>query len=113
MKTKSKISAHIIRSGRAALFFLFAVVALSSAFNSVNKSAKPLLPTRTKGATASMEPRTLTFANRAAYQRAIEEVHWRHRNWPDANNGAKPLLDKVMSQAQIEKKVEDYGPAPG
>ncbi len=26
--------------------------------------------------------RTLMFAERVAYQRAIEEVHWRHRIWP-------------------------------
>jgi len=52
--------------------------------------------------------RTLTFAERVAYQRAIEEVYWRHRIWPKENAGAKPPLDKVMPQAQIEKKVEDY-----
>src|SRR5438874_2525041 len=48
------------------------------------------------------------FADRVAYQRAIEEVYWRHRIWPKENAEAKPPLDKVMSQAQIEKKVEDY-----
>src|SRR6266704_1007603 len=26
--------------------------------------------------------RTLTFAERVAYQRAIEGVYWRHRIWP-------------------------------
>jgi N-acetylneuraminic acid mutarotase len=52
--------------------------------------------------------RTLTFAERVAYQRAIEEVYWRHRIWPKERPDAKPSLDKVMSQAQIEKKVEDY-----
>src|SRR5437762_1185426 len=50
----------------------------------------------------------LTFAERVAYQSAIEDVYWRHRIWPDTNPGPKPPLDKVMSQAQIEKKVEDY-----
>src|SRR5256884_2313597 len=50
----------------------------------------------------------LTLADRVAYQRAIEEVYWRHRIWPKENGKAKPPLDKVMSQAQIEKKVEDY-----
>jgi N-acetylneuraminic acid mutarotase len=50
----------------------------------------------------------LNFADRVAYQRAIEEVYWRHRIWPEANPGPKPPLDKAMSQAQIEKKVEDY-----
>ena len=43
-----------------------------------------------------------------AYQRAIEEIHWRHRDWPAADGSSKPSLDKVMPQAQIEKKVEDY-----
>src|SRR5947207_11642487 len=52
--------------------------------------------------------RTLTFADRMTYQRAIEEVYWQHRIWPKANAGPKPPLEKVMSQAQIEKKVEDY-----
>jgi N-acetylneuraminic acid mutarotase len=52
--------------------------------------------------------RTLTFAERVAYQRAIEEVHWRYRIWPKANPGAKPPLDAVISRAQIEKKVTDY-----
>jgi N-acetylneuraminic acid mutarotase len=52
--------------------------------------------------------RTLTFAERAAYQRAIEEVYWRHRIWPNENSKPKPSLDEVMSAQQIEKKVEDY-----
>ena len=52
--------------------------------------------------------RTLTFADRAAYQRAIEEVYWRHRIWPKENWKPKPSLDAVMSQAQLEEKVADY-----
>src|SRR5213593_2889154 len=52
--------------------------------------------------------RTLTFADRVAYERAIEEVYWRHRIWPTENAEPKPSLDAVMSQAQLEKKVEDY-----
>ena len=51
---------------------------------------------------------TLTFADRVAYQRAIEEIYWHHRIWPAENATAKPPLDKVMSQTQIEKKVQDY-----
>src|SRR6201984_1240956 len=53
-------------------------------------------------------PRTLTFAERIAYQRAIEDVYWRHRIWPKENSKPKPSLDAVMSQAQLEKKVTDY-----
>ncbi len=52
--------------------------------------------------------RTLTFAERIAYQRAIEEVYWRHRIWPKVNPGPKPPLDAVISQAQLKDKVEDY-----
>jgi len=52
--------------------------------------------------------RPLTVAERVAYQRAIEEVYWRHRIWPKERPDPKPSLDAVMSQAQIEKKVEDY-----
>src|SRR5207248_3608113 len=51
---------------------------------------------------------TLTFAERVAYQRAIEEVYWRHRIWPKERPDPKPSLDQVMSQAQLEKKVADY-----
>jgi N-acetylneuraminic acid mutarotase len=52
--------------------------------------------------------RTQTFAQRVAYQRAIEDVYWRHRIWPKERPDAKPPLDAVMSQAQLEKIVADY-----
>jgi len=54
------------------------------------------------------QTRTLTFADRVAHQHAIEEVYWRHRNWPGADGSSKPSFDQVMSRAQIEKKVDDY-----
>jgi hypothetical protein len=60
---------------------------------------------------AKVSQRTLTFPERVTYQRAIEEVYWRHRIWP-RNRGErsdpKPSLDAVMSQAQLEKKVAGY-----
>ena len=52
--------------------------------------------------------RSLTYAERVAYQRAIEDVYWRHRIWPKESSDRKPSLDRVMSQAQLEKKVGDY-----
>ena len=55
--------------------------------------------------------RTLTFAERVAYQYAIEEVYWRHRIWPRGggeNPAPKPPLDAIVSQGQVEQKVEDY-----
>src|SRR5206468_6718936 len=57
---------------------------------------------------AGVSQRTLTFEERVSYQRAIEEVYWRHRIWPKENSNPKPSLDAVISQAQLEKKVTDY-----
>ena len=59
-------------------------------------------------APANSSQRTLTFEERVSYQRAIEDVYWRHRIWPKERPDPKPSLDAVMSQAQLEKKVEDY-----
>jgi hypothetical protein len=52
--------------------------------------------------------RTLTFAERVAYQRAIEDVYWQHRIWPKERPDPKPSLDAAMSQTELEKKVDDY-----
>jgi hypothetical protein len=59
-------------------------------------------------ASSSTVERTLTFSERVAYQRIIEDVYWRHRIWPNERPDPKPSLDTVMSQAQLEQKVEDY-----
>ena len=57
---------------------------------------------------APSQSRQLFFADRVAYQRAIEEVYWRHRIWPKERPDPKPPLDAVMSQTSIEKKAQDY-----
>src|SRR5438270_9765543 len=59
-------------------------------------------------APANASQSTFTFEERVSYQRAIEDVYWRHRIWPKERPDPKPSLDAVMSQAQIEKKVDDY-----
>src|SRR5262245_16302021 len=59
-------------------------------------------------APSNLSQRTLTFAERVAYQRSIEEVYWRHRIWPKERSDPKPPLDAVMSWPQLEKKVADY-----
>ena len=56
----------------------------------------------------NVSERTLTFAERVAYQHAIEDVYWRHRIWPKERPYPKPLLDAVMSEAQLEEKVADF-----
>jgi hypothetical protein len=104
------IKAHLLRGA----FYLLVLLALVCfAFSGKGKSAFNLPSTssgvsRSPVATGVMQPttqaRTLTFADRVAYQRAIEEIHWRHRDWPAADGSSKPSLDRVMPQAQIEKR---------
>src|SRR4029453_291468 len=109
MKTNNKISAYILRGSTAALLFSCVIVALCSAINLPNNSPKIPAPQNNTAVRANAhQNQTLSFADRVAYQRAIEDVYWRHRIWPDTNPGPKPPLDTVMSQAGIEKKVEDY-----
>ena len=61
---------------------------------------------RTEGP-VQLSQRTLTFEERVSYQRAIEEVYWRHRIWPKERRDPKPSLDAVMSHAQLERKAEE------
>ena len=104
MKTKSKISGHIIRSGAWTVFLSVVFVALSSASNSPNRWQRSGATTDAYDATGktSSQPRAFSLAERVAYQRIIEDVYWRHRIWPKENPPPKPALDAVMSQAQLE-----------
>src|SRR6266404_3724495 len=103
MKTKSKMSGYIIRGGAWAVFLSLAFIALSSASNSANRWQRSAEATGAYDATGktSTQPRTFSFAERVAFQRAIEDVYWRHRIWPKENPDPKPSLDAVMSQAQL------------
>jgi hypothetical protein len=105
MKTNNKISAYILRGSAAALLFSCVIVALCSAIN-LPEQAPKALPAQDNASFGVS--RTLSFAERVAYQTAIEDVYWRHRIWPDTNPSPKPSLDAVMFQAQIEKKVTEY-----
>ena len=69
---------------------------------------RPLLAFFRPEASTKDSQRTLTFEERVSYQRAIEEVYWRHRIWPKERPDPKPSLDAVISQTQLERKVEDY-----
>ena len=93
---------------RSAFLSLRAVIALllciSACFIAVGTVPALLRPE----ARAQVSERTTTFAERVAYQRAIEEVYWRHRIWPKDNPQPKPPLEAIVSRAQLEKKVEDY-----
>jgi N-acetylneuraminic acid mutarotase len=121
VRTKSRISAYILRCGAAALLISCVIVALSSAINVPSRSPKAPAPENSAAlsanapesavsaeASAIRRNNILMFADRVVYQRAIEEVYWQHRIWPAANAGPKPPLDRVMPEEAIEKKVEDY-----
>lgn len=112
MKTKSNIGGHIIRSAAWAVFLSVAFIAATSASNSPNawdKSASAA-GAYDRMAKSSSQPRAFSFVERVVFQRAIEDVYWRHRIWPKQNPDPKPSLDAVMSQAQLQKKVEGYLP---
>src|SRR6476619_6641214 len=103
-KSNSDAKAQIFRSAFY-LLLLLAICAMTFAL------AKQSFGGLTTSATPSKQKRTLSFAERVAYQRAIEEVYWRHRIWPRSpgeQSGPKPALEKIMSQAQIEAEVGEY-----
>ncbi|MBZ5571233.1 MAG: hypothetical protein LAO09_05060, partial [Acidobacteriia bacterium] len=53
------------------------------------------------------QPQSLDLVSRIRYQRAIEEVYWQHRIWPEQNPSAKPALDAVISPEQLDARAED------
>jgi N-acetylneuraminic acid mutarotase len=91
-QNKRSIKAHLVRGA-------FYVLLLSA--GTLLAFFRPEAPSRAS-------QRTLTFPERIAYQHAIEDIYWRHRIWPKERADRKPSLDAVMSQAQLEKKVQDY-----
>src|SRR2546421_10705243 len=85
------VKAHLIRGA----FYLLLLVSVST------------IPFAL-GSWQAYAQRTLTFAQRVDYQKAIEEVYLRHRIWPKQRPYPKPSIDAVMFQAPLEKKVTDY-----
>src|SRR6476659_1246379 len=100
MQKKSALNSAFFSPRALVVLFVFAVACLlvTGTLPAFLRSDAP----------AKLSQRTLTFAERVAYQRAIEDVYWRHRIWPKERPNPKPSLDAVMSQAQLEKKVSDY-----
>src|SRR5438132_10841261 len=103
------IRAHLIR-GAFYLLLLFALCVIPFAFGrrATSTQSGTLLAFFRAEVATNVSQRTLTFAERVAYQRAIEQVYWQHRIWPRERPDPKPTLDAVMSQAQLENKVTDY-----
>src|SRR6266853_4679404 len=110
MKTKRKVGGYIIRSALYAVCFSVGLVALSSAFQSPSRWYESAVAISGYDSTSKSQnqPQAFSFAERVAYQQAIEDVYWRHRIWPKENPDRKPSLDAVMSQAQLENKVAGY-----
>src|SRR4029450_5420218 len=52
-------------------------------------------------------PPTISFETRLACQRAIEEVYWKHRIWPEQNPDPKPSLDAVLPAHASKARVEE------
>ena len=79
MITKSKTSGYIIRSAAYAVFLSVAFIAASSAFDSPNSWQTSARTTDAYDTTAktSSQTRAFSFAERVAFQRAIEDVYWR------------------------------------
>lgn len=72
-------------------------------------SLSVVLPIKDHSQAAHSKRAGLSFEERVAAQRAIEEVYWQHRIWPkEENPQPKPLLDEVMPESVIRAKVEDY-----
>jgi chitodextrinase len=87
------------------------IVALCSAINAPNKPPKAPAPqdntafgmnaqesAASAAAPATRSARALTFADRVAYQRAIEEVYWRHRDWPATDGTEKPTATATATE---------------
>ena len=98
---KKSISRSAFFNHRVSIVLILSAVAASIAAGTVIASFHPEAP-------AKDSTRRLTFEERVSYQRAIEDVYWRHRIWPKENPDPKPSLDAVMSQAQLENKVAGY-----
>ena len=101
MKERCRSQPRLLRRRRLTALLVCAAAACSLVSGA-------LLPCFHAEVSATVSARNLTFAQRVAYQRAIEEIYWRHRVWPKERHDAKPSLNAVMSQAQLGKKVEDY-----
>ena len=102
------IEGYFVHSGLAVICLVLAAAGISSALKFPARS--PDRGSAAPGKTSSVPNgvRTLTFAERVAYQRAIEEVYWHHRIWPKERPDPKPSLDALMPHEQFEKKVADY-----
>ena len=101
MKTKRAAESAFVGLRALSILLVSGAVAYSMLSGALLAFFRPEQP-------ANSSQRTLTFAERVAYQRVIEEVYWRHRIWSKERPDLKPSFDAVMSYAQLEQKVQNY-----
>jgi len=87
---------------RALVTVVLCTVALASLASSLLTASQAA---GTRGSRA--QGRTLSFAERVAYQRAVDEVYWRHTTWPQQNGRVKPSLDEVVPLEATRAKVAE------
>ncbi|HKG12631.1 MAG TPA: Ig-like domain-containing protein [Pyrinomonadaceae bacterium] len=84
-----------------------AFVILSALLVALASAASGLAPFSSNSKVQGASARTLSFDERVAYQRALDEVYWRHTVWPKENSAPKPSFDEVVTREQTAAKVED------
>src|SRR5260370_20610418 len=95
-------------TSHSAFFSLRILITLLLCAGACSIATRTLLAFFYSKAPTKVSQRSLTFAERVTYQRAIEDVYWRHRIWPNERRDPKPPLDSVMPLTQLEKRVADY-----
>jgi N-acetylneuraminic acid mutarotase len=84
-----------------------AIVFVTAMFGSMLPSGAGPAAAAEARASSVVAGRTLGIEERVAYQRAVEEVYWRHRTWPAVNPQPKPALDELLPRRIMDQKVED------
>ena len=108
MKKKSTASQSGLLGGRLLVGVLVCAGIMSLVIARTSPATAGKAASLYSEAPANTSQRALSFAERVSYQRAIEEVYWRHRIWPKDNRNPKPTFDAAISHAALEKKVQDY-----
>ncbi|HYE13836.1 MAG TPA: kelch repeat-containing protein, partial [Pyrinomonadaceae bacterium] len=85
----------------------FAVLALLVVACCAVVASAPFASQSARSQSKAGSGRTLSFSERVAYQRAVEEVYWRHTVWPKENTAFKPRLDEILPAEQTAARVEE------
>ena len=98
----------VLPNGCVLIAIITAAAQVWSTTTPLNKAAAPSGHAVADAINSPRHATHLSLEDRVAYQRAIEEVYWRHRTWPKETSGVKPSLNQVMLRGEIENKVKKY-----